>query len=177
MATDSYQSALPENYPAWDERSCPSPMPWNGLAVEDHTAAAHSLYSTLSSSPTPQVQATAAQCHTAGRCSVRGGRDCSTLSCLTLGGEGRGSILSLKFHGSCTYYFAYMAQCTPLFAFTVFHLIWGCNNNFFHDYDVFFLPFTVFNAGRRREQVKVTTCGHPTPPANPKFPAHCSANN
>lgn len=42
-------------------------------------------------------------------------------------------------------YFAYMAQCTPLFAFTIFHLIWGCNNNFFHDYNVFFLPFTVFN--------------------------------
>lgn len=74
------------------------------------------------------------------------------------GREGRAVILSLRFLGSFTYYFAYMAQCTPLFAFTVFHLIWGCNNNFFHDYDVFFLPFTVFNAGRKREQVKVTSC-------------------
>lgn len=73
-----------------------------------------------------------------------------------------------------TYYFAYMAQCTALFAFTVFHLIWGCNNNFFHDYDVFFLPFTIFNAGRKREQMKVTSCRHPTSPAEPKFPAHHS---
>lgn len=69
---------------------------------------------------------------------------------LRLEGEGQGVTLYLKSHGSFTYYFAYMAQCTPLFAFTVFHLIWGCNNNFFHDYDVFFLPFTVFNAGRKK---------------------------
>jgi hypothetical protein len=68
-----------------------------------------------------------------------------------------------------------MAQCTPLFAFTIFHLIWGCNNNFFHDYNVFFLPFTVFNAERRRTQVIVTSWGHPISSSNEELTSEAGA--
>lgn len=171
-ATDVYQQALPEKNPAWEERNCSGPKPRNALSNSKKPQCRgrrvdHSLYSALPGGSIPTrvstlwLQSTSMQggkvVKAAHRLAIRR-QGLWLTSCPDAGREGRAVILSLRFLSSFTYYFAYMAQCTPLFAFTVFHLIWGCNNNFFHDYDVFFLPFTVFNAGRKREQVKVTSC-------------------
>jgi hypothetical protein len=143
------EAPVPENNPSWDERNCSRPH------IMKQTAH-FNLYRPVLTSP---LECLSHSCRVPQCREVRQAKGGildikAEHSALMLQGEGQRSLFSLKFHNTFTYYFAYMAQCTPLFAFTVFHLIWGCNNNFFHDYDVFFLPFTVFNAGRRRQQVK-----------------------
>lgn len=70
--TDVYQPALPEKNPAWEERNCSGPKPWNALnnskkpQCRGHRVN-HSLYSALPGGsipprvPTPWLQSTSVQ--------------------------------------------------------------------------------------------------------------------
>lgn len=107
MATDLYQLALAEQCLAWDEKKCSSPIPHNGLANSrepqckgPHCSWPLALFHSVQwfYPAGSHHSCRAPHCREMAGCVRRQGlQHCPTLM---LEGEGRGIVLSLKFHGS-----------------------------------------------------------------------------